>query len=43
VPYRKQRHFGAREETVDRDQQNYQQYAKWGVGHVIPDNSIEIS
>ncbi len=43
VAHGKQCHFSAREEAVDGDQQNHQQYAKWGVGHVIPNHSSGVS
>ena len=39
-PNGNQGHFGAREQTVDRDEEHHQQDAQWGIGHVIRNNSI---
>ena len=36
MPHRKQRHLGAREEAVHRDQQRDQNDSKWVVGHSPP-------
>lgn len=33
-PHRKQRDLSAREKSIDRDQQNDQQNAQWGISHV---------